>query len=170
MHASERNRCLEYVPKLCYARAEIKEDNSAMPTDTRLTAATVSLGFLSTTAQVVSIRELLVAFTGNELTVATTLALWLLSVAAGCFVFRRALDFSGPRAVGLLFIMAGCAAVVQVVLIRLLTFLRGTWSFNATSLYRSGAGLILAKRWSKSRLTSITLLKINLLWGGTNLK
>jgi len=91
-----------------------------MLTKTRLTAATVSLGFLSTTAQVIALRELLVAFTGNELTVATTLALWLLSVAAGCFAFRRLLDPENPRAVGFLGIMAGLAAVVQVVLLRLL--------------------------------------------------
>ncbi len=91
-----------------------------MLTNARLTAATVSLGFLSTTAQIIALRELLVAFTGNELTVATTLALWLLSVAGGCFVFRRLLDPGDPRAVGFLGIMAALAAVVQVVLLRLL--------------------------------------------------
>ncbi len=91
-----------------------------MLANTRLTLATASLGFLSTTAQVIALREILVAFTGNELTVATTLALWLLSVAAGCFVLRRILDLTNPHSVGFLSIMAGFAAVLQVILIRLL--------------------------------------------------
>lgn len=91
-----------------------------MLTNMRLTAATVSLGFLGTTAQVIALRELLVAFTGNELTVATTLAVWLLSVAAGSLLFRRLLDPENPRAAGFLGIIAGVAAVFQVVLLRLL--------------------------------------------------
>jgi spermidine synthase len=89
-----------------------------MPAKTRLIAAALCLGFLSTTAQVIILRELLVAFTGNELTVATTLAFWLLSVAGGCFLFKRATALNDSDALAILFIIAGLAALFQVILIR----------------------------------------------------
>jgi spermidine synthase len=67
------------------------------------------------------VRELLVAFTGNEITIATTLAFWLLSVAAGCLMFKtRAGSSDRPVTAGVLFIIAGLLALLQVVLIRLL--------------------------------------------------
>lgn len=92
-----------------------------MPAKRGLILAAFCLGLLGTTAQVVVIRELLVAFTGNELTIATTLAIWLLSVAAGCFLLKGAARRQvGPTTLAFLFIIAGIAAVVQAVLVRFL--------------------------------------------------
>lgn len=91
-----------------------------MPAKRALIPAALCLGLLGTTTQVLIIRELLVAFTGNELTIATTLAFWLLFVAGGCLLWKRAATrhrTSTPA--GLLLIGAGCAAVLQVAAIRL---------------------------------------------------
>lgn len=78
------------------------------------------LGLFETISQVVLIRELLIAFTGNELTIATVLALWLVSVSAGCLAAGRS---RAPRAVhtsvAAMFIIAGVFSVLQVILIRL---------------------------------------------------
>ena len=78
------------------------------------------LGLFETISQVVLIRELLIAFTGNELTIATVLALWLISVSAGCIVAGRS---PRPRSVytgvATLFIIAGLFSLLQVILIRL---------------------------------------------------
>jgi spermidine synthase len=67
------------------------------------------------------IRELLVVFTGNELTIATSLALWLMAVAAGCLVFKRHAGSPETRsAAGALFVVAAVTAPAQIALIRLL--------------------------------------------------
>lgn len=92
-----------------------------MPSKRALLLLSWCLGLVGAMTQVMIIRELLVAFTGNELTIATSLAFWLLSVAAGCFIFRRSAGATDKAsAAGVLFIVAGVAAPVQVVLIRLL--------------------------------------------------
>lgn len=78
------------------------------------------LGLFETTSQVVLLRELYIAFTGNELTIATVLALWLVSVSLGSLAAGRSLK---PRAihsaVATLFIMAGAFSLFQVILIRI---------------------------------------------------
>jgi len=78
------------------------------------------LGLFETISQVVLLRELFVAFTGNELTIATVLALWLISVSLGCLAAGRTFK---PRSisagVATLFIMAGAFSLFQVILIRL---------------------------------------------------
>ncbi len=91
-----------------------------------LAAIAIGLGFLSTTSQVIILRELLVAFTGNELTLATTLATWLLSIAAGCFIFKRIARTGNPAVATLLFIVAAPVVVFQVILVRLLDPVAGT--------------------------------------------
>jgi spermidine synthase len=91
-----------------------------------LTGIAWCLGFLSTTAQVVVLRELLVAFTGNELTIASTLAIWLLSVAGGCHIIKRISRADTPAAAGVLFIIAALAFAFQVVLIRVATPVAGS--------------------------------------------
>jgi spermidine synthase len=79
------------------------------------------LGLLSTFAQVTVIRELLIAFTGNELTIASTLAFWLVAVAIGCFLLKRGTRYPGsPTVAGSILIIAGIALPVQVLLVRLL--------------------------------------------------
>ena len=91
-----------------------------------LAAIAIGLGFLSTTSQVIILRELLVAFTGNELTLATTLATWLLSIAAGCFIFKRIARTGNPAFASLLFIIAAPVVVFQVILVRFLDPVAGT--------------------------------------------
>jgi spermidine synthase len=83
-----------------------------------LATIAIGLGFLSTTSQVIILRELLVAFTGNELTLATVLAVWLLSIAAGCFIFKHLAGTAGPAAATHLFIIAAPMVVFQVILVR----------------------------------------------------
>lgn len=85
-----------------------------------LIGVALGLGFLSTTTQVIILRELLVAFTGNELTLATTLAVWLLSIAAGCLIFKRLTVTVRPVAVGLMFIIAASVVLFQAISVRLL--------------------------------------------------
>jgi len=61
------------------------------------------LGVFSTVAQVVLMRELLVAFFGNELTIAAILAAWLVCVGTGAALSRRLSDrLSGAAAQGVL--------------------------------------------------------------------
>ncbi len=86
----------------------------------------LALGFVSTTAQVIILRELLVAFTGNELTIATTFAIWLLAVSAGSLIFRSLSQHTVDRLPSL-FIIAGVASFIQVISIRLLHPLASTF-------------------------------------------
>lgn len=77
------------------------------------------LGFLATVSQVVLIRELLIAFTGNELTIATVLAIWLVSVSLGCLAANRARRPAHIHAsAATMFIIAGLFSLLQVLLIR----------------------------------------------------
>jgi spermidine synthase len=84
-----------------------------------LVCPAVALGILGTAAQVVLVRELLVAFTGNELTIALTLAVWVLAVAAGSLVFAKMSPSRRPSAATIVIITA-LAVPFQVVSIRLL--------------------------------------------------
>ena len=78
-----------------------------------------ALGVAATVSQVLTIREQLVAFTGNELTVAVTISAWMLMVAAGSAAMRR-LARDTARHTANLFIVAGLCIPFQVVSIRLL--------------------------------------------------
>lgn len=51
--------------------------------------AIISLGVVSMAAEIVLIREFLIVFSGNELSIGIILAAWLLSAAAGSLVFGR---------------------------------------------------------------------------------
>ncbi len=84
-----------------------------------LVAAAALLGTFETVSQVVLVRELLIAFTGNELTMAIVLSVWLISVAAGCAAARGITPRGVHARVAALFIMAGTFSLVQVILIRL---------------------------------------------------
>jgi spermidine synthase len=85
-----------------------------------LIGVALGLGFLSTTTQVIILRELLVAFTGNELTLATTLAVWLLSIAAGCLILKHLTTNVRPVTAGLLFIIAASVVLFQAISVRVL--------------------------------------------------
>ena len=90
-----------------------------MQTKRNLVLLGCCLGTLGTVSQVVLLRELLIAFTGNELTIATVLALWLVSVSLGCLAAGRSRGpASGHGGVAALFIMAGLFSLLQVLLIR----------------------------------------------------
>lgn len=90
-----------------------------MHAKTNLVLLGCCLGFLGTTSQVVLIRELLIAFTGNELTIATVLAIWLISVSLGCLAANRARQPTNiHRSLATLFIIAGLFSLLQVLLIR----------------------------------------------------
>ena len=58
----------------------------------RLAVAFVSLGFVAITGQIVLMRELLVVFSGNELSAAVVLAFWLIWTAAGSALLGRISD------------------------------------------------------------------------------
>ena len=51
------------------------------------------LGVFSVTAQVTFLRELLVIFYGNELSIAVMLCAWLLTIGAGAFAARLLAGF-----------------------------------------------------------------------------
>jgi spermidine synthase len=79
------------------------------------------LGLFETMSQVVLIRELLVAFTGNELTIATVLAIWLITVSLGSMAAGRGrAPRAGSGGLAALFIIAGVLALFQVILVRFL--------------------------------------------------
>lgn len=90
-----------------------------MPSRTGLGLLALSLGFTSTTVQVLVIREQLVALTGNELSIAVTIAAWILLVAAGSLLLPRLAPRGLPPVLSLL-IIAGLAAPFQVVSVRAL--------------------------------------------------
>jgi spermidine synthase len=92
-----------------------------MHSKTNLVLLSCCLGIFGTVSQVVLLRELLIAFTGNELTIATVMALWLVAVSAGSLAAkssRRTGSIDGSLAT--LFIIAGLLSVFQVILIRAL--------------------------------------------------
>jgi spermidine synthase len=92
-----------------------------MPSKRGFVLLTWALGLFATASQVVIIRELLAAFTGNELSIAITLAFWMLSVAAGCLIYKRIGKHpQSPATPAILFIIAGLAGLFQVVSVRLL--------------------------------------------------
>ncbi|HEC83510.1 MAG TPA: hypothetical protein ENI46_03355, partial [Firmicutes bacterium] len=99
--------------------AEKSSEMKAMDFPRKPLFASLELGIMGTSAQIVLLRELLVAFTGNELTFAIALAIWLVSVSIGSLVMRRSsLLKNQPTAVSTLLIMAGLVSVIQVILIR----------------------------------------------------
>jgi spermidine synthase len=92
-----------------------------------LIVSALGLGFVSTNTQVVLLRELLVAFAGNELILAIVLAVWLLSIAAGSFTSSLLRTREGPGLPALLFIIAGPLVPIQVLSVRFLEPLAGTF-------------------------------------------
>ncbi len=80
-----------------------------------------ALGIVSTCAQVILLRELLVAFTGNELILSVSLSVWLVSVSLGSFISGHVVRrYSIERMLLRLVIVAFCLALLQAVCIRLI--------------------------------------------------
>lgn len=92
--------------------------------------ALLTMGFTATAAQVVVIRELLVAFHGNELFLGVIFANWLLLEAAGnCWVRRRADRAALPaQSFALLQILAGFGCLASILCIRSFKHLLGITS------------------------------------------
>jgi spermidine synthase len=97
------------------------------------------LGFLSTAGQVIVIRELLVASTGNELTIAVTLAIWIVTVALGSHLSGSIRPTGGGSPAGLV-IIAALALPFQVLFVRALHPLVGAFG----QMMSPGAVLALA--------------------------
>ena len=90
-----------------------------MPSRIRLILPAFAIGLVGTTAQVIIIRELLVALTGNELTIAVSLAAWLSAAAGGSAIYRK-LGRAGEGSTAGLLIIAGLLLPFQVISVRLL--------------------------------------------------
>ncbi len=110
-----------------------------MTASSRLGALFVAAGLAATAAQVLLLRELLVAAAGDEASVGTGLAAWLAGIAAGAAAARRLPDRSAPRVAGLCLALLASAGGGGIVAGRLL---RLAWAPPAGEL--PGLGLVLA--------------------------
>ncbi len=63
----------------------------------RINTAVLIVGFGGITAQLLLLRELLVVFSGNELSIGIILANWLILEAFGCFVLGKKSEHAGRR-------------------------------------------------------------------------
>ncbi|TVR70482.1 MAG: spermine synthase [Marinilabiliales bacterium] len=63
----------------------------------KIVSAVVLMGFSGLVAQIVLLRELMVAFHGNELSIGVVLANWMLLEAAGAFFLGRRIAYSPQR-------------------------------------------------------------------------
>ena len=114
--------------------------------DRRLTAGVFSVGFAAMLAQVLMLRELIVAFCGNELVLGIALACWLFWTGLGSLALSRLLaprgaeDARGWMAIALA--AAGLALPIAMVIVRLarpvmgieVTAICGVWPALAASL------------------------------------
>jgi len=85
-----------------------------------VSAALVTLGFAATASQILILRELLVAFQGNELLLGLFLGNWLLLEAVGTTLARAGSDRT-PRPAevfALLQVLLGLAPIVGIVIVR----------------------------------------------------
>lgn len=78
------------------------------------------MGFSAVAFQIVIIRELLVIFHGNELSVGIILGNWLILEAAGSFYFRKKADITETyiRSFSLLQILLGFCSIFSIIFIR----------------------------------------------------
>ncbi len=87
----------------------------------RLLLAPFALGIISTSVQVILLRELLVAFGGNELSFSIAFAVWLVSVSLGALILRKSKAVIRHfTTLATLLIMAPVISLVQVNLVRLI--------------------------------------------------
>ena len=88
----------------------------------------VLLGISSVTTQLLTVRELLSQFHGNEITVSLTVFSWLILTGLGAFI-GRPLKRASARLLAVFVFAAGAMPLVQVAAIRLLrdlVFVHGT--------------------------------------------
>ncbi|MBN1595318.1 hypothetical protein JW933_05260 [candidate division FCPU426 bacterium] len=95
-------------------------------------------GFMSVIAQTVLLREMLVVFQGNELSVGIMLSQWLLGVAAGSYLAGAGMDRKGfPLFQGLTasFVLTGGLLMAGLVFIRHFRFLVHVFPGEGLSLF-----------------------------------
>src|SRR4030042_157923 len=91
-----------------------------------LLSALLLMGFTFTVTQVLVIRELLVIFLGNELSIAIILANWLFLEAAGSFLLgRRVKGVSSEKAYALLQLLLSLLLPLTIFAIRCLRDIMG---------------------------------------------
>jgi spermidine synthase len=88
----------------------------------RLLPAFAAAGFAATAAQVLLLRELLVSAAGDEASIGTGLAAWLLGITLGAVAWRRAAPRRALSAAALLALLA-IAGSAGIVALRVLRFL-----------------------------------------------
>jgi len=74
----------------------LKQGNDTKFGERVVLLAVLVMGFSSITIQIVLVREMLIVFSGNELTIGVILANWLLLGALGSYLSGRAADRIGP--------------------------------------------------------------------------
>jgi spermidine synthase len=92
---------------------------STMPGAIEITAVPVCIGFTAVIAQIVFMRELVVVFCGNEVSLGVILATWLLWTALGGGILGRLRLRLSPRVlVGMLQLAVGFSFPATIVLVR----------------------------------------------------
>jgi len=81
-------RIFDFRFTICDLKSKIRNPKSKMP----LLFALLLMGFSGIIAQVLLLRELLIVFSGNELTIGIILANWLIIEAAGSFLLGRCIE------------------------------------------------------------------------------
>jgi spermidine synthase len=98
--------------RLCHPSAEDKEGGFNMHV-----FAVLGMGLTSILVQIIALRQLLTAFSGNELDIGITLAVWLLTVGLGSSIGNR---FRSRHAFGLSFLAVGLLSQLTVLIISLI--------------------------------------------------
>ncbi|MBN1154092.1 hypothetical protein JXB12_04145 [candidate division KSB1 bacterium] len=105
----------------------MKQNN--LPGEKLFIVAFIISGFSSMTAQIIILRELMIVFSGNELTVGIGMAVWLMCTAIGSYIISRFISkVSNPD---LLFF--GMQAVLSVLFVSTIYFIRVSpvlWHFT----------------------------------------
>ncbi len=101
----------------------IRHANRVTLMEQRVSAAAVVMGFSGLVAEILLLRELLIVFSGNELSIGIILANWLILEALGCFFPGRMVEKSRSKLEGfvvitVLFSLALVAAVFLTRMVR----------------------------------------------------
>jgi spermidine synthase len=113
------------------------------PTSWKSCLAITAAGFASAVAQILTVRELLVLFYGNELSVGLVFTSWLLWTALGSSLGGRYSRRVNPTAVTLALVLAGLALVVPATLLWIRAS-RMIWSIPLGELLSPGKMLAIA--------------------------
>ncbi|MCI0494254.1 hypothetical protein L0Z72_04540, partial [candidate division KSB1 bacterium] len=87
-----------------------------------LSISFIIMGFSAMMTQVVTLRELIIVFTGNELTLGIILGVWLLWTAVGSGLLSRVI----PRLTHPLYIFIFCQLLIAILLPTTILFIRAS--------------------------------------------